>query len=82
MHLHFRVENGNFIYDFANDTTGEKLYATVQKAVDAARAEGAQIVVALAHLGIDEASSPWMSTQVIAATNGIDVMLDGHSHST
>ena len=78
---YFQDENGNFVYDFANDTTGEKLYATVQNAVDAARAEGAQYVVALAHLGIDEASSPWMSTQVIAATNGIDVMLDGHSHS-
>ncbi|MBO2515693.1 MAG: bifunctional metallophosphatase/5'-nucleotidase [Clostridiales bacterium] len=77
----FQDGEGNYVYGFCQDLTGEKLYAAVQTAVDAARAEGAQYVIALAHLGIDEASSPWMSTQVIAATNGIDAMLDGHSHS-
>ena len=79
---YFQDADGNWIYTFCNDETGEKLYNAVQTAVDAARAEGATVVVALAHLGIDEQSAPWRSTDVIANTTGIDVMLDGHSHST
>ena len=79
---YFQDAEGNWIYTFCNDESGELLYAAVQTAVDAARAEGATVVVALAHLGIDEQSAPWRSTDVIANTTGIDVMLDGHSHST
>ena len=79
---YFQDENGEWIYTFCNDDSGELLYNAVQAAVDDARAEGADVVVALAHLGIDEQSSPWMSTEVIANTTGIDVVLDGHSHST
>ncbi|MBQ0133521.1 MAG: bifunctional metallophosphatase/5'-nucleotidase [Clostridiales bacterium] len=79
---YFQNEDGEYIYFFCQDTTGEKLYAAVQNAVDAVRAEGADYVIALAHLGIDTESSPWMSTEVIGATTGIDVVLDGHSHST
>lgn len=66
----------------ARGTRAPDLYNAVQKAVDAARAEGADYVVALGHLGIDEQSSPWTSTEVIANTTGIDVLIDGHSHST
>ena len=79
---YFQDAEGNWIYTFCNDETGEKLYEAVQTAVDAARAEGATVVVALAHLGIDEQSAPWRSTDVIANTTGINAMLDGHSHST
>ncbi|MGM9972914.1 MAG: 5'-nucleotidase C-terminal domain-containing protein, partial [Clostridiaceae bacterium] len=42
----------------------------------------ADYVVALGHLGIDGQSKPWTSYEVIGKTKGIDVMLDGHSHST
>ena len=78
----FQNAAGEYIYDFCNDTTGEKLYTVVQKAVDAAKAEGADYVIAVGHLGIDEQSEPWTSTSVIANTNGIDALIDGHSHST
>ncbi len=78
----FQNEAGEYIYSFCQDTTGEKLAAAVQSAVDAVRAEGVDYVIALAHLGIDTESSPWMSTEIITATTGIDVVLDGHSHST
>ena len=77
----FQDEEGNYVYGFCEDETGEKLYAAVQNAVDSARAEGADIVVAISHLGIEETCSPWMSSELIANTNGIDVLLDGHSHS-
>ena len=78
---YFQDEDGNWIYDFCNDATGAALYEAVQTAVDAARAEGADYVVALAHLGTDGSSAPWRSNDVIANTTGIDVVLDGHSHS-
>lgn len=78
---YFQDENGNFVYTFCQDETGEKLYAAVQKAVDDARAEGAAYVVALGHLGIEAECTPWMSTEVIANTTGINALLDGHSHS-
>lgn len=78
---YFQNENGEFVYGFGQDETGEKLYTLVQKAVDEARAEGADYVIAIAHLGIDAVSGPWTSTAVIENTTGIDVVLDGHSHS-
>ena len=78
---YFMDDNGEFIYSFEQDETGEKLYACVQEAVDGARADGAQFVIALTHLGTEADCSPWMSTEVIENTTGIDAVLDGHSHS-
>lgn len=79
---YFQDGNGNYIYGFMQDDTGEKLYAAVQSAVDAARKEGAKYVIAMAHLGIEADCQPWTSSDVIVNTSGIDVLLDGHSHST
>lgn len=79
---YFQDEEGNFIYDFCNDTTGSALNKRVQKTVDIARKAGADYVVALAHLGTDGITPYWTSTSVINNTTGIDVVLDGHSHST
>ncbi len=78
---YFQDEQGKLIYTLAEDKSGQKLYKNVQESVDKARAEGAEYVVALAHLGIDATSAPWRSTDLIAHTEGIDVVLDGHSHS-
>lgn len=78
---YFQDDDGNFIYGFCEGDDGENLYQNVQESVDAAIAEGADYVIAVAHLGIDEASSPYTSTEVIANTTGIDVLLDGHSHT-
>lgn len=78
---YFKNDAGEFIYSFEQDETGEKLYTCVQNAVDSARAEGADYVFAMAHLGTEEDCSPWTSTEVIQNTTGIDAVLDGHSHS-
>ena len=78
---YFQDENGNYIYGFCEGNSGQDLYDNVQASVDAARAEGADYVVAVAHLGVEETSAPWRSTDVIANTTGIDVMIDGHSHT-
>ncbi len=79
---YFMDENGNFIYGFFQDENGETLYAAVQKAVDDARAEGAKYVILMGHMGNEAECSPWMYSEVLANTTGIDVMLDGHSHDT
>lgn len=78
---YFQDGEGNFIYSFCEGNNGQELYDKVQETVDAARAEGADYVIALAHLGIDYQSAPWTASEVIENTTGIDVMLDGHSHT-
>lgn len=77
---HFQDDVGNYIYSFCEGGNGQDLYTAVQNAVDASRAEGADYVVALAHLGMEGTTSQWTSSAVIANTTGIDVVIDGHSH--
>lgn len=81
---YFQDGSGNWIYGItgAGETTANDLYNTVQTAIDAAKAAGADYVIALGHLGVDETSAPWRSTDVIANTTGLDAFIDGHSHTT
>ena len=78
----FMNEEGEFVYGFMRDEDGSALYEAIQKAADAARAEGADLVYLLGHLGMDSTDSPWTYADVIANTRGIDVVLDGHTHDT
>lgn len=80
--LFFENEQGEEIYSFANDGGGQELYDVVQQNVDAARAEGAQVVVAMCHLGdeyIDEGMD-WTIGDLVTHTSGIDIALDAHAH--
>ena len=77
---YFQDDNGDYIYGIAGGPDGEELYDAIQEAVDAASAE-ADYVIALGHLGVDESSQPWTSREVIANTTGLDVFIDGHSHT-
>ncbi len=82
---YFQDENGKYIYNFSEGDTrdGKALYETLQKTIDEVKKKKkADLVVLMAHLGIDETNSPYMSTDVIKNTSGLDVVLDGHSHST
>ncbi|HWQ78712.1 MAG TPA: choice-of-anchor I family protein [Anaerovoracaceae bacterium] len=82
---YFQDGSGHYIYGFKEGNPGpnqgQELYDSVQEAVDDAVADGADYVVAVGHLGVDEQSSPWRSTDVIAHTSGIDAFIDGHSHT-
>lgn len=77
---YFQDENGNYVYGFCQDETGEKFYAALQSAVDAARAEGAAYVILCGHLGTEETCEPYTSIDVIYNVSGIDALLDGHAH--
>lgn len=74
----FFDRDGRQLYDLRT----KEVYSLVQQATDKARSEGADYVVVLSHLGEIENLSGINSHALVAATNGIDVVLDGHSHST
>lgn len=77
----FQNTAGKVVYDLYGDETGDRLVNQVQKYVDEARANGADYVIALAHLGVNESTSPFTSKELIPRLSGIDVVLDGHSHT-
>ena len=76
----FQNDEGKFIYTFCEDKDGTNLYAHIQAAVDEARAEGAQFVILVGHLGTNGAISAWSSGAVASHTTGINAIIDGHSH--
>ena len=75
------MEDGEYVYNFAQGNNGQNLYDCVQGYVDECEAQGADYVILLAHLGDAEESAPYTSPELIAATDGIDVVLDAHAHS-
>jgi len=79
---YFQNDDGEFIYGFLQDDSGQAVYDAVQRAVDSARAEGADYVYVVGHMGLGEVFSPWSYADLIEHTSGIDVFLDGHSHDT
>ncbi|MFK3939129.1 5'-nucleotidase C-terminal domain-containing protein [Alkalihalobacillus sp. NPDC078783] len=62
------------------DVTFEDPSITASRMVEELKGEGVDVIVALAHLGIDE-SSEFTSEKVAEDAPGIDVIIDGHSHS-
>ena len=60
---------------------GEDLAQCVREQTAALRAEGADIVIALTHLGVFDESIPNRSQDVFAAAPDLDFIIDGHSHS-
>ena len=79
---YFQDIDGNVLYYFDQKSDGSELYNSIQEAVDEAKKDGADYVIALSHLGIVAENPAFSSTSVIANTTGIDVVLDGHSHHT
>ena len=75
-------DKGKYIYSFDEDETGEKLIASIQKAADDARAEGADYVIVVGHLGeYKNVTKPeWTAPFIAVRTHGIDAFIDGHSH--
>ena len=70
----------NYLYSFSSENGPEEFYQTVQSAIDAVSSD-ADYVIAIGHLGVDEVSAPYRSTDVIANTTGLDAFIDGHSHT-
>lgn len=79
---YFQDENGNYIYNFSHKDGAKGFYKRIQDAVNSAKADGADIVVAVGHVGDEEGSEPYTSQDIIANVSGLDCFLDGHAHST
>lgn len=77
---YFQDGNGNYIYGFCEDENGQKLYDQIQSSVNSAKAEGANYVILVGHLGENGTTDRWTSDNVIKNTTGINVLIDGHSH--
>ena len=78
----FKNEAGEFIYSFMGDGTGKQLEAAVQEQADRLRADGADYVVLMGHIGNGTDGSAYNYRNLLANTSGIDVMTDGHTHDT
>ena len=78
---YFMNDKGEYIYGFCGGGDGSELYAAVQEAVDGALSDGADYIVALGHMGDYVYDERWSSKAVIENVSGIDVFIDGHSHS-
>ncbi|MBR4469714.1 MAG: metallophosphatase [Erysipelotrichaceae bacterium] len=74
------IEDGELIYDFYEGNRGYDLYERVQSIVDEVR-DKADYVIVLAHLGSNSTRDGFSSYDLIANTSGIDVVIDGHSHT-
>lgn len=61
--------------------SGQDLYDTAQAQVNELKAKGADLVICLSQLGVDEESKPNSSYDLYKNTTGIDLIMDGHSHS-
>lgn len=59
----------------------EELYACAQAQVDELRAKECDYIICVGHLGVDEESIGRRSADVAANVNGIDLFVDGHSHT-
>jgi 5'-nucleotidase len=61
----------------------DKLYSDAQEAVDVAKQAGADLVIGLWHLGVDQESAlnGYRSTDTLAKVTGVDFVIDGHSHT-
>lgn len=63
--------------------TFDDLYASAQVAVDDLREQEADLVFGIVHLGVDDesASNGYRSLDLYDNVNGVDFLIDGHSHT-
>jgi len=60
---------------------GDEMFDAAQKQVDFLKSAGCDVIICLGHLGIDDESKGNRSIDVIEAVDGIDLFIDGHSHT-
>ena len=74
----FYDKDGRMLYDLCPT----EVFRQVQEQVDAVRSMGADYVVILSHLGERPITMNVDSHLLVGNTTGIDVVLDGHTHTT
>lgn len=59
----------------------QEMFDIAQAQVDALEAQDCDYIIALTHLGVDPESEGRRSTELAAVVEGIDLIVDGHSHT-
>ena len=77
----FAENSGGGKYNFIYGGDGKYLYSIVQYAVDMAKRDGADYVVAIGHLD-SQGEAAYTPKSVIANTTGINAFIAGNSHSS
>jgi len=70
-------KDGKRLCSFSKDS----LVETVQKAIDIVRLSNPDWVILLTHMGVDPLGDHMASWQLLEQLSGVDVAIDGHSHS-
>ena len=74
----FKDDEGKLLYDFLSDNNCKELYEIVQNYIDFLN-ETVDYVILLSHIG-NEGDSIYSTDELLKNLNGIDVVLDGHTH--
>ncbi len=63
--------------------TFDDLYASAQLAIDSLKEQDADLIIGLTHLGVDQESAQngYRSVDLYENVNGVDFLIDGHSHT-
>ena len=73
-------EAGEPVYDFMADETGDRLSENLQKYIDEVRANGADYVILVSHLGNNKKiAGVYASDLIVAKLTGLDAVIDAHS---
>ena len=76
-------ENGETLYDFLTENHSKELFDRVQTHIDTVKAQGADYVIILAHLGIGgDALEENTSAGLLRNLKNVDALIDGHTHLT
>ena len=75
-------EDGNQIYDFLTENKSQALYDKIQKDIDELKnKEKVDYIIILGHLGIlGDALEENTSAGIVKNIQGVDALIDGHSH--
>jgi len=60
--------------------TGQDLYRAVQTQVNILKAHGAELIIAVGHMGSENFNAGNRSDDILDNVNGIDIFIDGHDH--
>ena len=74
----FKNSDGSYAYSFCDGNGGKDLYGAVQTAIDKAKAEGAQYIIALGNLR-DTENAAFTAKSIIENTGGINAFINSNS---
>ena len=75
---YFKNSDGTYAYSFAEGNNGKDLYVAVQSAIDKAKEEGAQYIIALGSLR-DSQDPAYTAKSIIENTSGISAFINSNS---